>query len=63
MNKCEDCKHWIKIDDKWGICPLARTGWFLNKPSWCKEGYMARHTQARLKYQRACKRNFEPKEN
>jgi hypothetical protein len=57
---CRDCKHWKSKNGKWGKCPFARTGLFLNHT---KHGsYVAYHTQSRQSQNKACKKHFEEKE-
>lgn len=56
MNKCCECKFWIKESDKWGKCNHID----------CKDGMFAggmlKHTRARYKNNKACKTRFVRKE-
>ena len=62
MTTCKDCKHWNTKDNKWGKCPFARMGRFINKGNrYYPCGYDCNHTDSRYRGNRSCKKHFERK--
>lgn len=59
---CEQCAHWHKESPIWGRCDVAKNGtWFRDRN---KHGtWMARHTNARYRLNRACKTRFKEVKN